>query len=398
MSDEKERFCMYWEAGPTAQVELFSPGAVREGYCVKYTSPFRSTIRPPLEDVELGPGELGPINDRLDSLVKKLVGRAGPAAAGPVATSARDSDVLQDLMWLGDELLTILIPSDLKAHLRMPELFLEIGIDEKLVNYPWELMHDGQDFLCLKHAVGRFVNARAPSATQERPSVLVGSPMERLSILLISVPKPDHGQYEELPEAEAESEAIIDCLQEVKGVDVHYLPGKKAKHNEVYQTLRKSKYHVIHYNGHAHFDEEKPYLSGLVLYDRLMTTGYLLRVIGSNPPILCFVNACETTKAVRAVDSASRLDIYSLARAFLDTGAYLLGSRWKIRDVTAKEFATEFYTRLIEDEEPIGKAIIEARKACRPSDVFGWASYVYYGDPRLCFRRLPPPTGTATPV
>ena len=81
----------------------------------------------------------------------------------------------------------------------------------------------------------------------------------------------------------------------------------------------------------------------------------------------------------------------SLARAFLETGAYLLGSRWKLSDNAAAAFAPAFYKYLLEDRKSVGEAVVLGRRACMkateadPGDI-GWASYVYYGDPRVCFR------------
>jgi CHAT domain-containing protein len=88
-------------------------------------------------------------------------------------------------------------------------------------------------------------------------------------------------------------------------------------------------------------------------------------------------------------DWRARYDIFGLARAFLETGAFLLGNRWKVGDAAAAAFAKAIYTELL-DGRPLGRAVRDARKACRresPKD-FSWASYTFYGDPRLCFRQL----------
>jgi hypothetical protein len=53
-------------------------------------------------------------------------------------------------------------------------------------------------------------------------------------------------------------------------------------------------------------------------------------------------------------------------------------------------FATKFYKSLIFDREPIGAAVMLARRECKkktPTSDLGWASYIYYGDPRVAFRR-----------
>jgi CHAT domain-containing protein len=98
------------------------------------------------------------------------------------------------------------------------------------------------------------------------------------------------------------------------------------------------------------------------------------------------MNACETAASFGGDQSwEGRYDIFGLARAFLDTGAYLIGSRWEIGDESASAFAAAFYSHLIRGIS-VGEAIRLARTACRkacPGDDFSWASYIFYGDPRL---------------
>jgi hypothetical protein len=65
--------------------------------------------------------------------------------------------------------------------------------------------------------------------------------------------------------------------------------------------------------------------------------------------------------------------------------------RWKINDGAAATFAESFYRKLLTEEQPLGLVIRDARIGCKarmPEDDFSWASYIYYGDPRLYFRKL----------
>jgi hypothetical protein len=392
-----EQFRVSWEAGPSAQVELFSPNAEQAGvfYRMKYTPPFRSTIRPPLEELRLGEKEIGPVNQTLDDLVTALDARSAQGVAvqnQPVAT------VDDKLVMIGEQLFTLLIPRYVQVDVRTPGLFLEIGMDENLLGYPWELMHDGEDFMCLKHYMGRFVNASANFAPRGNqmsvyPYASLSSPLEKLSILVISVPCPQPRgitTYPRLLEAESEANKIIALLND-NGVKPEFLNGRNATYDLTFRTLRQKRYHIIHFCGHALFNDQQPYLSGLALFDRDLTTGALTNIIEGTPPVLCFINACDTAKSVEIKGWKGRYSIYGLARAFLDTGAYLLGSRWKIGDKTASTFATQFYTSLIRDGKSIGESVLESRKACRtdvPEDPFGWVSYSLYGDPRVVFKRL----------
>ena len=390
-----ERFRLDWFAGASAQVELFSPEA--EGtneYQLKYTPPFRSTIRPPVEKRLLGRGELTPINEELDKLVATLDARAAAANAAQ-APATPDNVAIDQMTLLGNILLDLVIPNYVQADLRSGRLFLEIGMDKDLLSYPWELMHNGDDFLCLKHAVGRFVNG-APLTTpmRDRPAARLGSPLDMLKILIISVPKPQDRpnlKYERLPQAEKETRAICDILSGIDGVNIETLIGRNATYSKVYNALTQHESLIVHFNGHAYFDDEHPYNSALVLFDRDITTGAIASFFSKKPPILCFVNACDTAKEAKSHVWKNRYDIFGLAKAFLSTDAYLLGSRWKINDKAAAGFAKQFYLSLIKEGKSLGTSILEARRACKdkaPDDEFAWASYVFYGDPRVYFRRL----------
>jgi CHAT domain-containing protein len=385
-------FCLDWFAGPSAQVELFSPGSRHANtYQLKYTPPFRAAIRPPMEERHLGPGELSPVNTELDRLVATLDARAAVSGTSAAAPAPANSAALQEMTLLGGLLLDLMIPEYVKPDLRGERLFLEIGVDKDLLDFPWELMHDGDDFLCLKHAVGRFVNG-VPSGIpgSKRPVSRFGTKLDTLSILIISVPHPqdrDGRKYENLPQAEKETQAICDSLGNVENVKLETLIGKEATYNAVYLAL-KHEHQIVHFNGHAHLDSKQPHLSGLVLFDKDITTGPIANFLTKQPPILCFVNACETAKTGGVQGWKNRHNIFGLAQAFLSTDAYLLGTRWKINDEAAAEFASKFYLSLLVDRKPLGLSVREARAACKsksPDDEFAWASYVFYGDPRVCF-------------
>jgi hypothetical protein len=402
-----------WYAGSSAQVEIFSPRAKRgKLYQLKYTPALRATIRPPVQDRPLGAGELKPIDDQLDVVVEALKVRAGRFApprgedpgpvpdpqAGEVEEAEADEDdgdgdgdeaderPIQKMELLGKLLYDLILPRYIQVDLRPPGQFLEIGMDEALLSYPWELMHDGEDFLCLKHAVGRFVNGASAQPFDAKPAPSWGTRFGPLTILVIAVPESKVLPGRPLPWATKEAKAIVDALAPLPGIKVEVLPsaGKKATFNQVFQALSSGRYHIVHFCGHARFNDKDPYLSSLVLYDKEMTTGQVLGFFSKAPPVLCFINACESGLAK---DGRKTFDTYGLARAFLETGTYLIGSRWEVADEVAATFAPQFYAALLKEGQPLGMAVQDARRACKEKapDDFAWASYVFYGDPRVCF-------------
>jgi hypothetical protein len=388
MTAKSDRYCLDWTAGPTAQIELFGPtqDPTDERYHVRFTPPFRATLRQPQEPRMLAGRDLAQIGRGLDASVGGSADRSSDPAAAPLATLDVGS-----LERVGGQLYQCVVPRHVQAELRTPGLYLEIGVDERLVELPWELMYDGE-FLCGRHYIGRYVNvSRRPMAPQAPEPRQAGSDLGELSVLLISVPQPqprDGVKYDKLTFAEAEAEAIAEAFRDIPGVRLDVLMGRKASFDAVYDALHEGEYHIVHYSGHAHFDPEDPTASALVLYDLDMATGPLAAFFGASPPVLCFMNACETGSAPAW---SSQYDIYGLAWAFLDTGSYLLGSRWKVDDAVAKRFALEFYRSLLAGGKALGPAVKDARQACRADAVgaagVSWASYVFYGDPRVGFRR-----------
>jgi CHAT domain-containing protein len=392
--NEKVGFAIAWEAGASTQIELFSPelDPAATDYRLKFTPPMRNTIRPPLAGLQLGRGELGPITDRLNKLIGALDQRGAADAVKPVGQTPI-TDMAREV---GSLLYNLILPNDVQDELGIGDLFLEMGVDEALLDYPWELMHDGTEFLCLKHSMGRFVNVSRPAIPKLKPPDAVG--VKPLSILLISVPRPQPRAaaniFDELPAVDSETEAIVKAITDLgDATNLTLLRGNDADWTSVAKTITTGRFHIVHYSGHAFFDPKRPYDSSLVLFDADMTTGQIGKFFGNHPPMLFFVNGCESaaTRGLGA-DWKKRYDIFGLARAFLETGAYLLGSRWKIGDKGAAKFAESFYAKLLA-EQPLGRAIRDARVACMtalPDDI-SWASYVFYGDPRLRFRKIPPP-------
>src|SRR5688500_1664078 len=78
------KFSMKWQSGPSGQLEIFSPPANVPGgvYQLKYTPPFRTTLRPPLQRCNLGADELAPVDQGLEQLFQTLNARNAPAAPG----------------------------------------------------------------------------------------------------------------------------------------------------------------------------------------------------------------------------------------------------------------------------------------------------------------------------
>ncbi|MEJ7601581.1 MAG: CHAT domain-containing protein [Kofleriaceae bacterium] len=384
-------FRVDWCAGPNVQIELFEEPAA-QGLGFRYTPRFRATLRPPVEVLPLtemhlrsasqGLKELTVMASTLRSAARDLAAPGSPMVEGPFEW---------ELHSLGGLLYDLVMTDAARNDLRPANCFIDFGVGERMQHFPWELMHDGEEFICLKHSFGRFVAGAAASPGLANPKAWFGDSLPTLSVLVISVPQPqpraDSRQtYPPLRSAELETQAIVRTLSAIGNVEVTVLAGKDATGAAVTNALRRGRFQIIHYCGHASYNETQPLNSALVLWDADLPAGVAQRLFVRAQPVLCFVNACETAR----LPDEGALNVYSLARAFLDTGAYLIGSRWKLDDHAASTFASSFYEELLGQGAALGNAMRAGRLAARTtiaSDHLGWGAYVLYGDPRLCFRR-----------
>ncbi|MBM4431310.1 MAG: CHAT domain-containing protein, partial [Chloroflexi bacterium] len=214
-----------------------------------------------------------------------------------------------------------------------------IQLSTDWADIPWELLHDGQDFLCLSRPM-----ARKPKLLREaREHVYERG--EQLRALVVGNPMGD------LAGAEAEAKAVAHLLKEAKvGVDLLVGP-HEATANEFVLRLSNERYDLIHYAGHAYFDRAAPHLSGLRFGDGIVLAEELERNLSSRAFV--FLCACEAAKAKTTESEVGFRGKFTegLAIAVLLGGAVgCLGPMWRIDDGVAKEFALAFYEHLLGGE------------------------------------------------
>lgn len=240
------------------------------------------------------------------------------------------------------------------------------------VEIPWELMHDGTDFYCLKYSMGRKVQARVQFKSVKREKA------DKLNALFMANPT------EDLPDAEKEVDTIITNLQGEKNIKFQYLKGEDATIGSLLDMLESERFDIFHYAGHANFNTKYPEESIIKLYDGDITAKYLLNLFEDIPPRLVFMNACEsaTTKDIEYLEYEGKLT--GIATAFISAGvdAYI-GTLWPVHDSISSELSLTFYRRILKGE-PIGFALKEIKK-----DIFeryggssiSGAAFILYGSP-----------------
>jgi hypothetical protein len=279
--------------------------------------------------------------------------------------------------FLFEELLSLTAQRELNAG-ECDNLIL--NIDDGLVHIPWELLYDGNDFLCKKFNVGRIVRTRQPLTRLQQRTLT--APIE---MLIICDPGGDlEKAYEEGDRIRAELDRRpIKIRTDLFNGAVDAVTLK--------EYLRG--YDIIHYAGHATYDPDNPAESGWLMHDSTFTARDIAQLSPHLPlPALVFSNACQSGQTGEwRIKEGFEHDIFGLANAFLLAGVqHYVGTFWEVLDESSCEFSTAFYRSLIQGE-PIGSALKKAREhliARYGEEHIVWASYMLYGNP--AFRYVAP--------
>jgi hypothetical protein len=267
------------------------------------------------------------------------------------------------------------IPPSLQAPIKALTSAMEFGLDESLVGYPWELLHDGEDFLCLQIPLGRYVASGNKTYTTN-----IVQRGKKTGVKFLLIIDPDGS----LPGARTEGETIKKELEGIEGVSVKTLVGPEADSMNVLGELGVG-YDFIHYSGHAVFDADNPDNSGILLSDGVLKAFSIAGAVKNNPPIIAFINACESGKQADWTKGDTKYEnqVSGLASAFLINGINFVGSMWPVYDDAALLFARNFYFAVLQGV-PLGEAMLKSKKEIFDAfggEVIAWASYSLYGDP-----------------
>jgi hypothetical protein len=282
-------------------------------------------------------------------------------------------DLSKGLKEYGRKLYDELLPSQIKENLALTQQRnLLVSVDDTLVHIPWELLHDGNEFLCRRFSTGRRVSTRQPIAVTARA---VGRP---LKMLILADPCGD------LAASYKEGVAIKNAIGELDDkIDVSL---KTSDIPKDYVIEKIQNFDVVHYAGHAEHDASDPGQSGLVMKNGRLTAAEIMNVQGPAPmPSLIFSNACQTGQSEEfKIDEDYANKVFGLANAFLLTGVqHYIGTFCKIPDEAGCHFAISFYKEIINGIH-IGEAVRRGREALIEKYGDGnivWASYMLYGNP-----------------
>ncbi len=149
-----------------------------------------------------------------------------------------DIDIIQELQYLGETFFDQFFPAAIRNLLRsLSHSFLFFHVDHNLRNIPWELLHDGSDFLANRFYIAKSI----AGAWQKR----IFPAKERLRMLIIANPT------EDLPWAQAEGECLYEVLSEEvhnEHLDIQLLTGRRINKLKLLNAITSCD--LVHYAGH----------------------------------------------------------------------------------------------------------------------------------------------------
>ncbi|MFA5310898.1 MAG: CHAT domain-containing protein [Candidatus Omnitrophota bacterium] len=270
-----------------------------------------------------------------------------------------------------DHLLTRSVKEKLQER---ADLNLLLEIDEELIFIPWELLFDGNNFLCLNFNVGRLVK------TKSSPAFLNYRSLGHIfKMLILANPTND------LRAAYLEGVNIKNQFDRKR--DRVRIDFKSTSIDRLYIKKNICDYDIVHFAGHCEYNSRNPKESGWVLSDGNFSIQDILKLgSGLSLPTLIFSNACHSAffSKEALIDSDYQKKSYSLASAFLFSGVrHYVGSIRRVEDAASLGFSKEFYRNLTHGKS-LGYALRLARlKMARDYGLVSmhWANYLFYGDP-----------------
>ncbi len=292
------------------------------------------------------------------------------------------NDLTPELKKVGQLLFEQLLTLEVKQTIRnTADKDLLLSLDERVVQIPWELLHDGTEFLCLKFACGRNVKTRGKfyeAKAQNHPT--------SLKALILADPTGD------LKAAYQEGIALRNQLERCEFFNDVRLKASDVEAQYVKMNIRD--HDVVHFSGHAEHDVEHPSESGWVFKDSRVTAKDIVTLgSGASFPSFVFSNACQSGQTGEwNISRDFEQEVFGLANAFLLAGTkHYVGTFWRVIDEASAVFAREFYKQSASNTA-IGEAIRLGRIHLLEKYGAGsivWASYVLYGDPTSCLIAAP---------
>lgn len=276
----------------------------------------------------------------------------------------------------GKMLYRSLLPEPIQDRIKNLKTPLLISTDDPTL--PWELLHDGDNFISLHLSIGRKLITQFEVGYRPQPS------KEKLSFLIIANPTSN------LEGADKEAAILSNFLSKNNflAFPPKVISRDRATFNKVIEHLSSGEHDVVHYSGHGEFNEEgqSSYLE--LAHGKKLLPDNIMKNIQGYP--IVFLNACHSGKIGKVEESiySGFRHVENLATGFIignkNGGAIaFVGTLWKISDSVASQFSISFYQSLFKGKT-IGESLKEAKILVRKStNDISWAAFILYGDPAM---------------
>lgn len=219
---------------------------------------------------------------------------------------------------------------------------LRLTIEGEAEQLPWEAMHDGQEFLCIKTCLSRSVTTIHEQQRGLRDWQTSG-------VLVIGA-----DSRGDLSGVEPEAKGIGKMLIASGLPRVEVLTGAKAHRKSVLKALQSGEFGIVHFSGHSSFDQDHPQQSFLELCSGsriyLHELGHFGRAGSQDAPLgLVFLNSCQSAKVGHDAVTGKHL---SMCKALRESGvSYVIGMLWNVEDEAAVQVGAGFYGNLMGNPE-----------------------------------------------
>ena len=216
---------------------------------------------------------------------------------------------------------------------------------------------------------GGYVIARNPVGYASSASVLVKS---RQSRTVADGPAAVFGDPDgDLPFARAEAVAVAAML------DTEAVLGADATAGAFARQAAGAR--IVHYAGHASFDDDDAGESALHLAGGLLRAREIQDLAGLRARVVT-LSGCETGVSRRHPGE----ELIGLTRAFLYAGApTVIAGLWRVADDSTTELMKRFYRELAADASPVDAlrhAMVETLADSGRSALYHWAPFILVGD------------------
>lgn len=305
-----------------------------------------------------------------------------------MATNARSGR--PPLLAVGKLLAAVLPPALINAFAQMApgaEVVLSLSAESEALPWEW-LLIDGTP-LAERNAV---IRAPVLASDWSRGRVFASEP---LHALIIGDPGSGHAAGQRLPPelrrdahplpgAHREAGQLAKLLRRIPGASVRLLHGADATYENVMGEVRTGDYDIIHFAGHAWFDERESYLA---LHDGRVWVSELGSLLHRRPPALMMFNSHFTAfvplfSRIHLPGEAPPRTIHDyLTRALGRSRGFThfanrvgvteyIACMGEPDDGTAERFAIDMYTALVSERVTVAQAVLRARRAVvDPGDV-----------------------------